>query len=287
MHKSKELENLYNSLYTLDCVKNWQITKLFAVYTLIFCVSIETFHGSLIAFTNVDPIVVSLKFVSTDYPTYYFCLRLLLGIYDTWSFALSNTYGAVIFMNGMFLSFIVLSKVVKTTNENIRLCNSAYPKYIEKCIRMYEILLLLAKLINSSFQYLIALPFKFIMITDAIIMGTTLLDNRLRQSLSSVTVFLCIYIVLMTYFCTWCTFSSPGIANTVSKEVLDNLKHKIAMLCESRVVARKDLRRLHRKIRACHEIRIMFGAVNYYEKDTWISIARYMIESTIDFTLMI
>lgn len=67
-------------------------------------------------------------------------------------------------MNGMFLSYVVIAKIVRRIDEKLSNCTNTNANYLERCVQKYHGLLLHTKLINDCFQNMIALPFKFVMI---------------------------------------------------------------------------------------------------------------------------
>lgn len=82
------------------------------------------------------------------------------------------------------------------------------------------------------------------------------------------------------------TYSFPGIANDMSKNILVGWKTQVAVAFKTGRLTRTGLREYERKIKAFQDIRVMFGAVNYYEKDTWVNIFRFVIDTIVDLTLL-
>ncbi len=143
------------------------------------------------------------------------------------------------------------------------------------------------EMINSCFSTSIALPYKINVIMFTILLGSVALDSNLRNSASTIALFLAVYLPLNVILFLAVAYSIPGMVNTVSKQVQKGWLTVVAKNANIFSCSKKRLRELRQDFKAIRDIRIRFGELNYYERDTGANILKFIMDSMVNLALMI
>lgn len=284
-YKEEEFVKICNTLFTNKTIQESATLRILFLNTPALSIGMSVLYALLVVFTTIDPITAVLKPYLVNWPTAYIALKLLLSIYDAWNFALMATLGCFIVYDGMFPGYVALGQLTEKLFTKIR-TPSNWATAIES-VNHYHKLELYTKLTNDCFQDGLALPLKFTLMLFAVLLGSVVLDTKLQNTTSTEAFILCLYTLVNLYVLMAIGYSFPGMANQFSLKTLHKLRNILADKGAGGKISRRAKIQFRKEIKACRDVRIGFGMVNYYERLTVIHILKVIIEATVNIVLMV
>lgn len=282
--KSTEFVQFFNRVFTLDNIASSFLIKFVVVsstvISLVMCVS----YCILIVFTSLDTIAQFLYSRLNTSTTMYIIVRSFHFLNELWSFAVIYTQMTSLLVAGMFGGYVALGKVAEyiykgTTN----LLPQNFPKHFEE----YQKLRLYTVLSNDSYQEIVSIPFKILVIQGGVIFGASLLQSTVRSTANQFEVFFFVYVAVNIYSYIILAYSVPGFVNSISHKIIFTLGLRLTELFTMDILPRPKFKEYKRYVKAYPDIKIMIGAVNYYDKTTWIHILNLVVTYTINLVLMV
>lgn len=284
--KSNELTILINNLFNIDAVRKFRGITLFVSISMLIATIVPVFYVVMMVFSNIDPITAYLEQNIENLSIFYQTIIVIFKIYDFWNFCYACRLACFLVFEIMFASYlamiILVNKIDRKNYANI----SQSSQKLKQSFLEYRKIVIHTEMVNSCFKNSVALPYKTTAIIFAVLMGTVALNSGLRDS-SNLSVFvMAVYAVVNLTLFLAVGYSIPGIVNAVSKNIKVGWSKIIARRVNRNVCSLKMLRELRQDAKANRDIRIYFGDLNYYERDTGVNILRFMIDSTIGLVLM-
>lgn len=135
--------------------------------------------------------------------------------------------------------------------------------------------------INTCFQVTFALYIKPILMFACIVPATLLINPKLRATTSSAGLLLCLYVCINAYIMLAIGYYIPGKVNSISRQNLELFKSMLEKA--DGVYSRLEC---SYKMKSCRDIRIYIGSTNFYERTTALNILEFVIDQTINITLL-
>lgn len=280
-YKCNEFVKVTNSLFTISYIQSHIWYKFLICNTFLVCLGVIPLYGVMVTFTNIDPITTSLKPLLVDRPNVYLAIRIILGTYEIWNFALVATLTCFVVYDGMFPSYVALYLMIKKLHKDV-LKNkySSSVSTFQALVQRYQQIQIYTKMTNECYQQRVALPLKITVMTFAILLGVVLMDNGLRATAGMDAIILCAYTMVNLDAFLAVGYSFPGLANFTSTKILEGFRLHLTM-------GKSTVSKFRKTIRSFKDVRIGFGGVNYYEKNTAINILKFMIETTANLVLLV
>lgn len=243
----------------------------------------------MVVFSNIDPITAYLELNGSNISVSYRLLRFAFGAFDIWDFWLLGRFGCFIVFQVMFASYLSLLLLINKLRYNLKstFTVSQLTEKLKLLILEYNQIQLYTKIINSCFQNSVALPVTMTVMLFGILLGTVALDEQLRSSASIDAFVLSVYTVINMDFISAVGFYIPGLLNARSQSIINTWKTEMVTIIKGNTYSRKTTREIQRIIRAIRDVRIYFGKLNFYEKNTCITILKFMVETTVNLVLLI
>lgn len=280
--KYLDFKLLCNSLFRIDFVQKSCLFKLIIINTPLQCTLISALYG----IANIGLTANNIYFdVNAGKNFYKNLLTLGLAIFDSWSFANILIFASLFVYDGLVTAYVALYRVAKL----VYLQSSEKPRdynHIWKYIRQYREAQLYTGFVNFCFRETLAIPLKVVLVTISILFGTIVIEKRIRCATADLVIFMCAYCLVNAYLFMAVGYGLPGKVNLYSKKIIGNFKASLAFIrkYEHYNLEHKIIRKC---ITSCCDIRVRFGAANYYEKGTALMILRFLIESTVNSILLV
>ncbi len=194
--KSTSFANFVNTIFTLKIVTSKSYIRFILFISTILPLPFAIFYFFMIAFTNIDPAAYFLFSNLKDKMVLYLLVRLLLGIYEIWSFTLITLVTGLVASSGMFCGYVAVGRISK------ELYNASKNRTLENfknTLKEYRLLQIYSILGNDSFKDIIAIPIQVLHIITAILCSTALISAKIRRTTSIPEVYFFVVVVLSTY----------------------------------------------------------------------------------------
>lgn len=279
---STEFVQFFNVVFNLDNIASSYLIKAIVVNSLAVNCVICLCYLLLILFSNIDPIAYFMYSALRNKTEIYMAMRTLQILYEIWSFTIIYNSITTLLMAGMFGGYVALWKIAKQFTKSASNSN----QYIEKDLMHYQTLRMYTKLSNNCYQDIVSIAFKIMFMKGCVLCGACLIESKLRSTASVFENIFFVYVLVNLYCYIVIAYSVPGVVNSLSERMLQTWKKKLTRYVIATISSRRKFGEIRRSIKACPDIRIMFGAVNFYDKTTWVHILHLVISYTINLVLM-
>ncbi len=287
LDRSYEVVSVCNSIYLIPYITSSYIIRFIVFSPPALTIGTIALYSLVVCFANIDPIV-TFSNQYTNLTSYsYIILRIVSGIYEVWNFGLLSNLGCILIYQVMFPVFISLSIFAERASKSVT--NSCYWSIskLNRSMQMYRVLQVHTRLINHTFQNKLALPLKVTLMFCTVLLGTVLLNTGLRHTLSTTSFLLSLCISCNLYIFMSIGYSFPGRANRSSRIVINLWKNIISGEMHYRQISKRTSKQYRMYIKSCKDLRIYFGAMNYYESGTALKLLKFVLEATINLVLVI
>ncbi|CAL8147111.1 unnamed protein product [Orchesella dallaii] len=227
------------------------------VAAILLCPDTRPFPSSLIS-----------KRMASENQVIAFAARSFLSVAYAWNFVSFGLHGYLI-INSVIICvgilYITVYELKRNTNN----------RFLHKNTQKYQMLQLVSGRLNGCFQNTVFFWFTVIivMVGSSGMTGCIMFYGNLKTSSLIVLMMLASHAVTITVT----AFKFPGLVNWMSKQILHGWEVNLPNGCGK-------WRRKY--ILSFREIRIHFGGVNFYEKNTCVNIFDFQIQITINLILL-
>lgn len=204
--------------------------------------------------------------------------KILSVVNMTWALGFGNMFN----LGGMFASNTSINILISQLHED------SHAEMVGRCVdrqmKTYRVIGVYTAAVNSCFKSWLAPCTKAIIVLVCILSSCVLCKKRLRQTLNSWLAMTLIYGLIYCYFLVLWVYGLPGKAN--SKSILIAQEWKRNMVRPANSTAAKSRREKQKMIRSMQELRIKFGPLNFYGRNTALRLIDFIWNQTMSLLMI-
>lgn len=281
-NKTSDFALLANTLYKTSIVEDSVIVKICMLVGFNAVIPNLVLFCFVLLSANYEPIAATIETYRLLSENACHILKILIQVYQIWNYALIMGPTYLLCMMGYFSAYLSLWLLCRELKRRVKLSSVSVTTSIEE----YTQLQIYTALVNQCFQKHIAIPYKMMLMLLAVLAGGSVLRPEFRLEATPASFGASIYAVSCIYFALVAGYYVPGKANYSSHLIKGIWKRRLDEPDIILKVQRKEQKLVRGQIRSKMQIKIFFGATNFYERGTSLNMLDVLVDKTVAFLLL-